>query len=200
MIKSDHLDSPAVWAQPPADPDAAVVQAARRDATAFGLLYERYVQVVYRYCLHRLQNRESAEDATAQIFMKALAGLGGYRHDAMSFRSWLFAIAHNLLVDIERVHRPHHLLTDALTLTDPAQGPEDAALAAESGRTVRALLAAVPAEQRRILELRLAGLSTAEIARALGTSVGAVRVGQCRAIKRLRVAMGLAPHGEGSDA
>jgi RNA polymerase sigma-70 factor, ECF subfamily len=62
---------------------------------------------------------------------------------------------------------------------------------------VQILLAAVPPDQRRVLELRLAGLKTAEIARTLGSSPGAVRASQFRAMTRLRLVLGLAPHRTG---
>jgi RNA polymerase sigma-70 factor (ECF subfamily) len=89
------------------------------------------------------------------------------------------------------------VLDEAAPFVDPAPGPEDAALAAEGRREVQLLLAAVPHDQRRVLELRLAGLTPTEIAAALGSSPGAVRASQYRAVKRLRLVMGLAPHGMG---
>jgi len=181
----------------PVDIDAALVAASRQDRTAFAPLYQRYVDPVYRYCLRRLGSTEAAEDATAQVFAKALAALPGYRENGPSFRSWLFAIAHNVLVDAERARRPQHYLDEEDLITDPEPGPEAAAIAAEGRRETQMLLASVPPDQRRVLELRLAGLTTAEIAAALGSSPGAVRASQYRAVKRLRLAMGLAPHGTG---
>jgi RNA polymerase sigma-70 factor, ECF subfamily len=180
------------------DVDADLIAAAREDRAAFAPLYRRYVDPVYRYCLRRLGSKEAAEDATALIFEKVLAALPKYRDAAPSFRSWLFSVAHNVLVDTERARRPQHELDDeALGMSDPAPGPEDAALAAERRREVQLLLAAVPPDQRRVLELRLAGLTTAEIAQTLGSSPNAVRVSQFRAMTRLRLVLGLTPHGTG---
>src|SRR4051794_25731491 len=87
--------------------DSSLVAAAQRDRTAFAPLYQRYVDPIHRYCLRRLGSIEAAEDATAQIFTKALAALPAYREQGISFRSWLFTIAHNILVDIERGFRLH---------------------------------------------------------------------------------------------
>jgi len=194
--------NPELSPQPGADDlDAALVAAARTDPTAFEPLYRRYVVPIYRYSFRRLGTKEAAEDATAQIFTKALAALPHHRRSGPTFRSWLFAIAHNVLVDAERVRRPSQTLDMAGPLIDPAPGPEMQALTAEGRHEVNILLLSVPTEQRRVLQLRLAGLSTGEIAQALGVSLGAVRASQCRAVKRLRLAMGLAPHGErGKDA
>ena len=179
------------------DPDAEHIAAALVDRAAFAPLYQQYVDPVYRYCLRRLGSRESAEDATSQVFAKVLAGLPGYRAERSTFRSWLFAVSHNVLVDFERARRPQQDLDMADLIADPDPGPEDAALSAESRREVQLLLASVPPEQRRVLELRLAGLATTEIGQALGMTPNAVRVSQFRAMTRLRLVMGLAPHRTG---
>jgi len=178
--------------------DAALVAAAKRERSAFAPLYQRYADAVYRYCLRRLGSKEAAEDATAQVFMKALAALPTYREESPSFRSWLFAVAHNVLVDTERARRPSSVLQAAAAVVDSAPGPEAAALSAEAREEVRSLLAAVAPDQRRVLELRLAGLTTVEVAGVLGSSPGAVRATQFRAATRLRALMGFAPRGQGA--
>jgi RNA polymerase sigma-70 factor, ECF subfamily len=166
--------------------DATLVAAAQLDRRAFAPLYLRYVDPVYRYCLRWLGAKEVAEDVTAQVFARAMDALPRYRTDSSSFRSWLFAIAHNALVDTQRARRPTGSLMLAALVPDGRPGPEDQALAAEEQRTVRDLLAGLAPEQRRVLELRLAGLTTNEIASALGRSPEAVRMTQSRAAARLR--------------
>ncbi len=188
---------PSVPAVHDAD-DAALVAAAKCERAAFAPLYLRYADPVYRYSLRRLGTKEAAEDATAQVFMKALAALPAYREDRTSFRSWLFAVAHHVLVDIERARRPSSVLEEAAAVADSAPGPEATALSAEAQEEVRSLLAAVAPDQRRVLELRLAGLTTVEVAAVLGCSPGAVRSAQFRAATRLRALLGLAPHGKGA--
>jgi RNA polymerase sigma-70 factor, ECF subfamily len=201
MVSSDRSASEPTW---PAqmhsiDLDGPLVLAAKSDRAAFAPLYQRYADLIYRYCLRRLSNKEAAEDATAQVFAKVLAALPTYQDERSSFRSWLFAIAHNVLIDTSRARRPQHALDDGLLLVDPELGPEEMALASDSQREVQVLLSAVPPEQRRVLELRLAGLSTGEISRALGCSAGAVRASQYRAITRLRLLIGLAPSQRGGE-
>ncbi|MDP9364185.1 MAG: sigma-70 family RNA polymerase sigma factor [Chloroflexota bacterium] len=166
--------------------DAALVARARDDPAAFAPLYERYLDPVYRYCYRRLGGREAAEDATAQVFAKALAALPAYRDG--SFRAWLFAIAHNAVADNHRrrAHRPEAPLEAVGDPPDRAPTPEEVAVENDERRSVRALLAVLPVDQRRVLELRLAGLSGAEIATALGRSVAAVKMLQLRAMTRLR--------------
>ena len=70
---------------------------AQRDPYAFALLYTRYLDPIHRYCYRRLGSREAAEDATSLVFAKALSALPRY-HDT-SFRSWLFTIAHHVVID-----------------------------------------------------------------------------------------------------
>ena len=166
-----------------------VVALAKRDPRAFAPLYARYFDPVYRYCYRRLGHREAAADATAQVFTKALAALPRYREDAPSFRSWLFAIAHNVIVDDLRARRPVAPLSEAARIAAASPTPEAAVLTEEAGCVVHALLASLPPEQRHILELRLAGLTGPEIAAALGRSLGSVKIAQVRAFARLRATL-----------
>ena len=85
--------------------DEELVQRAQQgQVEAFGLLYDRHFGSVYGYCYRRLGMRESAQDAAAETFRKALSALPGYRPQA--FRGWLFTIARNVLADAGRAHQP----------------------------------------------------------------------------------------------
>lgn len=168
--------------------DAALVIAAQTDRRAFGPLYERYVGPIYRYCFHRLGEREAAEDATSLIFTKALAALTRYRPEGGSFRSWLFVIAHNTVADDVRRWRPVSPLVDA-DLPESTPGPETLAIAAQELGELRRVLADLPEDQRRVMELRLSGLSSPEVGRILGRSPTAVRSLQFRAVERLRASL-----------
>ena len=172
-----------------ADEEAALVAAARRDPQAFAPLYQRYFDPVYRYCYRRLGGPEAAADATSLVFAKALAALPRYRDG--SFRSWLFAIAHNTVVDCARSVRADRPLEMAAEVVDAAPTPEEASLVADEGRSLRAALVHLSPDQRRIVELRLAGLTDREIAAVLGRSLGATRMVQVRAVARLRDLLGV---------
>lgn len=164
--------------------DAALVAAARRDRRAFAPLYRRYVDPVYRYCHRRLGSREAAEDVTSLVFTRALIALPGYRDG--SFRGWLFTIAHHAVVDALRARRPEAPAEAVAQTPDPAPTPEEETLAAETGRSLRALLVRLSPDQRQVVELHLAGLTGPEIAALLGRSHPAVRSVQSRAVARLR--------------
>ena len=188
-LRAPHLqliDTPA--AGEPAG-DADLVAGAKGDPRAFAELYRHYVDAVYRYCAHRLGSQHAAEDATSEVFFKAFTGIRSCR-DERAFRSWLFAIAHNVVTDSYRARRPDEPLEAAVDLRDPALNPEDAALVADGDRSVHVLLARLVPRQARILELRLAGLTGPEIAEVLGCSLAAVKIGQVRAYDRLRAIVG----------
>lgn len=168
--------------------DAALVAAARDDPEAFTVLYERYLRPVYRYCYLRLGQREMAEDATSEVFLRALASLE--RHQGRHFAAWLFRIAHNLVVDQLRKHRPTAPVEALGEWADTALSPEDLAVATDERETLRKALETLPPEQRTAMELRLAGWTGEQVAAALGKSPAAARKIQLRAIARLRTLLG----------
>lgn len=169
----------------PAETEATLVAKAQCDPQAFADLYDRYFEPIYRYCYHRLGDREAAEDATSQVFLQVYVALPRYQ-EAGTFRSWLFAIAHNQIVNRGRERRPDQTLDAAGEHSDPAPLPEDLALAADEHRELAAAIAKLAPDQQKVIELRLAGLTGPEIARMLGRSHAAVKMLQLRAVERLR--------------
>lgn len=160
-----------------------VAQAQRGHREAFGLLYDRYLPRVYGYCYRLLGEREAAEDANTDVFMRALAALPAYREG--SFRSWLFAIAHNEIVDALRRRRPTVSLDEVSHLIDHSVFEEAADTAADWSR-VQLALPLLSEDQRHVVALRLAGLSAAEIGEALGKPRNAIDGLHHRALLRLR--------------
>lgn len=170
--------------------EPAEIACAIQDPAAFAPLYERYVDAVFGYCYRRTSDRELAADLTGQIFAQALAALPRYRPDrgVGTFRSWLFSIAHNLVIDSHRTRRPHASIdSDAgRSLRDHTASPEDHAIANERREALAVALQQLTEGQRQIVELRLAGLTGPEIAAVLGMGLTAVKSGQFRAYSRLR--------------
>ena len=160
-------------------------------------LFAMYGDPVLNYCYYRLGNWEDAEDSAQQIFAKAMGALDRFRSNGCdperSLRAWLFTIAHHEIANRHRslARRQDTSLESVPDLHDPAPSPEELAVAADSQSRVRALFSRLSPDQRRALELRLAGLTDTEIATVLGTSPGAVRATQFRAISRLRALLGV---------
>ena len=165
------------------------IEAARRDPNAFAPLYAMYFDPIYRYCYLRLHHRELAADAASQTFLKALAGIGGFRSG--SFKSWLYAIARNVTIDMQRAARPQVDLTHAELIHDYAPTPEEHALRVDEHDRLWRALQQLTDEQREVLELRLAGLTGKEIAEATRRSLTATKSIQFRALSRLRTVLEL---------
>jgi RNA polymerase sigma-70 factor (ECF subfamily) len=163
---------------------------AQADVRAFAPLYRHYYPAVYGFCLNRLANHDLAEDAAAITFTRCIAALPDFSPDphreGSSFRSWLFTIARNVVIDHQRRTRHYLPLDNALPLRHPGESPEDQAIHHEQAIRLRSILAHLPDRQRWIVELRLAGLTGAEIAATLGTSLPAIKSAQTRAYATLR--------------
>src|ERR1041385_4261509 len=79
--------------------DRLRIEAAQRDPSRFGELYEENFYRVYAYVIRRVGNRHQAEDLTADIFREALAGIGKFEWRGVPFAAWLMGIASRLLAD-----------------------------------------------------------------------------------------------------
>src|SRR5215213_7420744 len=164
--------------------EVALIALAQRDPAAFAPLYQEYLGPVYRYCYRRLGSREAAEDATGLVFERALRALPTFR--GASFRAWLFTIAHNAVTDAYRRRGANPLLAEALEIADPAPPSEQIALLADEQRLLATALALLPADQRHVIELRLSGIPSIDVADILDRSPQAVRALQLRATRRLQ--------------
>ena len=176
-----HRPPPRKWDAATADEELVVLaQAGEREA--FAALYDRYLPRVHGYCYRMLGTREAAEDANTDVFMRALGGLPAYR--AGSFRSWLFAIAHNVVADELRRRRPAIPLAADLAAGGPSV--EDAAAMAADWSSILTLLPSLSPDQRQVVAMRLSGLTAVEIGEALGKPRNAVDGIHHRALLRLR--------------
>lgn len=150
----------------------------------FARLYDAYFDPIYWYCRGRLGDASAAEDAASTVFARALAA--GPRYDDPALRSWLFRIAHNVVVNSFRAARPSAPLESAFDLPDSCPLPDAIVVADEDRDHLLGALGRLPDEQRQVVSLRMAGLSGPEIAQVLGRSHGAVKMLQLRAFSRLR--------------
>jgi RNA polymerase sigma-70 factor (ECF subfamily) len=180
----------------PSTPDALdhleerdLVERAKRDSEAFAELYRRHHRSVHRYAVSRLRNQADAEDATSDVFVKALLAIGRYEERGIPFRMWLFQIAVHRVADHWRARRPTEDLGECEGLA-AAGSLED--LVAERDQVRRVVQAAqqLPARQREVLSLRFGGdLKVNDVARRMHKTPGAVKLLQNRAVTGVRRAL-----------
>lgn len=168
--------------------DDSTVRAALQRVDDFAPLYERHAMAIYRYCFNQTRDADAANDLTAQVFVRTIERLHQYRpREGASFRSWLFTIARNLIVDQWRRRRHlrplNHELSDA---ESDGPGPEEIVVHRSQMERLMQALDSLPVRYQDIIHLRLAGLTTSEIAGTLGVTESAVKSVQTRAYRRLR--------------
>ncbi|MDP2951689.1 MAG: sigma-70 family RNA polymerase sigma factor, partial [Chloroflexota bacterium] len=168
--------------------EAKLVQRAQgRNAEAFGQLYETHFDRVYRYLYLRVGRVEEAEDLTEQVFLRALESIGSFRWTGAPFASWLFRIAHNLLVDHWRRQKGNEYLDPAREIASREPGPAYIAEIRVRIAEVRVALGQLTEAQRQVIGLRFsAGLSLAEAAKIMSRTEGAIKALQHSALAALR--------------
>jgi len=148
-------------------------RAAHGDRRAFGEIFERYHQAVYRYCRSILANSEDAADALQNTMAAVLRGLDGETRE-IALKAWVFRVAHNEALSIARRRRPRAELDDAQPC--PRSSVESDVLASERLREMVSDVQALPERQRGALVMReLNGLEYAEIAAVFEVAEGAAR-------------------------
>ena len=192
----DQADRP--WPSRPAPDDAAaevwalVERAQVGDAEAFGLIYDRYLDTVFRFIYFRVGSRPLAEDLTADTFLRALKRIGSFTWQGRDLGAWLVTIARNLVADHFKSGRYRLEVTtgDVLDADQADRGPEGSPEAAVVDHITNvALLAAVkqlnPEQQECIVLRFLHGFSVAETAQTMGKNEGAIKALQYRAVRAL---------------
>jgi len=175
----------------PPDLTASTLARLRAGDSRAGRALERlYRRPLIRYCRRFLGNVTEAEDAAADVFLKAIAARGA----PGSFRAWLYRIARNHCLNLLRAARRRpRPLPPASSLAPPADAPGPStrlARAEERSRAAR-LLEGLPAPFREALQLRYGdGLSRADIASRLGISQDLVRYRLYQGVKLLKNAAG----------
>ncbi|TDB79733.1 ECF subfamily RNA polymerase sigma factor, BldN family [Micromonospora sp. KC721] len=180
----------------PSDPATEVWTLVERsqagDAEAFGLIYDRYVDTVFRFVYFRVGNRQLAEDLTSDTFLRALKRIGSFTWQGRDLGAWLVTIARNLVADHFKSGRYRLEVTtgDVLDADREDRGPEGSPEAAVVEHITNvALLTAVkqlnPEQQECIVLRFLQGFSVAETARAMGKNEGAIKALQYRAVRAL---------------
>jgi RNA polymerase sigma-70 factor, ECF subfamily len=168
--------------------DAVLVAAfldGRREA--FDVIVERHRRNVYQLCYRFVGNHEDASDLAQDVFVRAFKGLRNFKGDA-SLGTWLYRVGVNACLNRVAVKRPATEPIEAVQRVDEhVEDPLQRLVRGEQAVVVRAAIRRLPPKQRATLVLRVyQDLTHQEIARILGSSVGAVKANFFHALGNLK--------------
>jgi len=171
--------------------DALLISLAKAgDIEAFGELYTRYLDPIYRYICTRVSEDQVAEDLTEEAFLRAFKALDKYEERGLPFSAYLFRVTKNMLVDYYRQQTKETALEDEEQIPALVLSPDEELVKIEKHRLLHHVFAKLPMEYQEVIRLRIIlGISTTEAAACMGRSEGALRVLLHRALKALRKLM-----------
>jgi RNA polymerase sigma-70 factor (ECF subfamily) len=164
-----------------------VERSQKGDSEAFSQIYDEYVNQLYKYIYYKVK-KEDVEDLTETLFLKAWENIGKYKNRKnTSFRSWLYRIAHNLVVDHYRLTREHVSLDTRISSKSREADPKEMAQNVLDNENLKVAISKLKKNYRQIIVLKFINeLSNKEICKVLKKSEGSVRILQYRALKALR--------------
>jgi RNA polymerase sigma-70 factor, ECF subfamily len=155
-----------------------------RRRTEFARVYEEHIWHVYGFFAYRVRDRDLAEDLTQLTFERALRAWSRFDRRRGPERTWLLAIARNIMIDHYRRRRSERLEPLGQAALAEIQAPD-----AEPGASAELLeaLSQLAARDREVLALRYgADLTGPEIAALLGLTLANVQQIASRALRKLR--------------
>ncbi len=170
----------------PADADL-IAQAKNGQIEAYGKLYQRYLDPIYRYIRSRVAEDSIAEDLTELVFLRAFEALDRYKERGRPFSAFLYKVARNLLMDHYRQQKREISLeaVDDMALTDTSI--DEHVIRSEREMMLQHAMADLRPDYQEVIRLRIIlALPTATVALWMGRSEGAVRVLLHRALNALR--------------
>lgn len=164
-----------------------VKKSQKGDSEAFAELYEHFVTPIYRYIFFKVK-KEDVEDLTETLFLKAWENIKKYKKKKnTNFKSWIYRIAHNLVVDHYRLTREHSSLDPRIKETKREANPIDKADLNINNENLKLAISKLKKNYQQVLILKFINeLSNEEISKILKKSEGSVRILQFRALKALK--------------
>lgn len=168
-----------------------IIERARKgDREAWDELYRLHVDRVYRYIASKVGDAMMVEDLTQEVFLKAFQSLSSFRWRGKPFAAWLFTIARNLIIDMQRKQQSHKEVFSSPTFISEAAPPEAEVEQRMKLEAIMKAMSRLTPLQQEVIGLRFAaGLTLEETARVMGKKVGAIKALQHSAIAALRRAL-----------
>ena len=165
-----------------------VALAQQGDAEAFGMVYDCYVDQIFRYLYYRVGSHALAEDLTSETFLRALRRIDSFTYTGKDIGAWFTTIARNLVTDHVKSSR-FKLEVSTADMLDADRADDGIEAQVLDRLQNAALLDAVrqlkPEQQECVVLRFLQGLSVAETAEVMSRSDGAVKQLQLRAVRAL---------------
>lgn len=163
-----------------------VTKAKTGEPEATGALYNQFFERIYRFIYFRVGHKETAEDLTEEVFIKAFSKLHTVQKEER-FSSWLYQIAKNQIIDHYRKNVSSVALEDVEHLLEYESGIAESLDTTADKKLVLICLEKLPREQRLVLNMKFfEELDNATIGRILSKKEGAIRVIQHRALAKLK--------------
>lgn len=156
------------------------------DLDAFGELYEMYVNKIYDFIYFRTSHRETAEDLTSLVFIKALEKIKDFNIELGYFSAWIYRIARNSIIDHYRTKKVNENIDDHSEIKDSTDLEYEIDIKC-SIDTVKKHINKLNKEQKDIIVMRVwDGLSYEEISKIIGKSEANCKVILSRALTAIR--------------
>jgi RNA polymerase sigma-70 factor (ECF subfamily) len=170
-----------------------VTRAQDGDGEAFGQLYDRYVDTVFRFIYFRVNDRALAEDFTSETFLRALRRISSVNYQGRDIGAWFVTIARNIILDHMKSarHRLEITTDETPERKDRGASPEDAVIDLLTSERLMEAVRQLGDEQRECVMLRfIQGFSVSETAAVMGKNDGAIKALQHRAVRKLAELIG----------
>ena len=155
------------------------------DMSAFGEIYDYYVDKIYGFTYFKTMHKEVAEDLTSQIFLKAIEKIASFSADT-NLSAWMFTIARNSVIDYFRTQKGEVNIEDVWDLAGSGN-PEEDFENRERLSGLKAYLSALNPQQREIILMRFwCGMSFRDISMALGKSEGSIKMAMTRMLRKAK--------------
>jgi RNA polymerase sigma-70 factor (ECF subfamily) len=164
-----------------------LIEEAKENADAFGLLYDRYVPKIYSYILRRCGNKLDTEDLTSSTFEKAMENMNKFHFEGVPFLAWLYRIASNNVADFFRkIYKEKRINTEVTNLPDKSMIKEKINLD-DDKKILQTAIAELPEDYQKVIALKFfEDLKNEEIAKILDCSKENLAVKVYRALRALR--------------
>lgn len=173
---------------------ALLARARTLDPEALAQIHDTYYTPIFRYVTFRVNDRQTAEDLTSEVFTRLLSALRDKNAPQNTLRGWLYAVAARVVSDHhrQRYRAPQVELDESLVSKEA--GPAEVVEAMLTRADLKQAIAGLTEEQQNVIALRFGfDMPIQEVARTLGKSEGAIKQLQARAIAALARTLRVSP-------